>query len=217
MERLERIEREGAWEKTDNICDQTADRPVSLSVPVACLCICVCKLPQSHHQLKGNLWSTDLKQIVFQSHHVKTSCTTTTVNMCGLPMVIIYHQLQRWAPPAPPIKGFCSRRGNLSIARLNGLSGPWTSSAHENCNQRIQSCQSKNLPVFFFFFFSATLMKVEAKLAWLGYECAPTADMHQADLSLSPFISCLACNHPVSAEAAAWWARHKIHRTWPNL
>lgn len=53
------------------------------------------------------------------------------------------------------------------------------------------------------FFFSATLMKAEAELAWLGYECAPTADMHQADLSLSPFISCLACNHPVSAEAAA--------------
>lgn len=32
---------------------------------------------------------------------------------------------------------------------------------------------------------------------------AARADIRRADLSLSLFISCLACNHPVSAQAAA--------------
>lgn len=41
MEQLEWNEREGAWEKTDNIHDQTTDRPVSLSVPVVCVRLCV--------------------------------------------------------------------------------------------------------------------------------------------------------------------------------
>lgn len=62
------------------------------------------------------------------------------------------------------------------------------------------------------YIFSAMLMNAVAQLAWWGYEHAPMADMHQADLSLSPFISCLACNHPVSAEAAAWLGWHRIHK-----
>lgn len=93
-------------------------------------------------------------------------------------MVVIYHQLQRWAPPAPPIKGFCSIRGNLPIAQLDGLSGPWTSSAHENCNQRIQSCQGRNLPVFFFFFFLPRWWR--QKPNW-----------HGGDMSVHPRQTCI--------------------------
>ncbi|KAG7217527.1 hypothetical protein INR49_021454 [Caranx melampygus] len=37
-----------------------------------------------------------------------------------------------------------------------------------------------------------------ANLALPGYEHAASADIRRADLSLSLFISCLACNHPVS-------------------
>lgn len=44
-----------------------------------------------------------------------------------------------------------------------------------------------------------------------GYERALRADTRQADLSLSLFISCLACNHPVSAKAAAWLVQCRIN------
>lgn len=58
---------------------------------------------------------------------------------------------------------------------------------------------------------SVRSINAEANLAWWGYEHALRADIRRADLSLSLFISCLACNHPVSAKAAAWLVQCRIN------
>lgn len=51
---------------------------------------------------------------------------------------------------------------------------------------------------------SVSSMNAAANLALWVYEHPVSADIQGSDLSLSLFISCLACNHPVSAQAAAW-------------
>ncbi len=58
---------------------------------------------------------------------------------------------------------------------------------------------------------SVRSINAAANLALRGCECAASADIRRADLSLSLFISCLACNHPVSAQAAAWLVQCKIN------
>lgn len=50
---------------------------------------------------------------------------------------------------------------------------------------------------------SVRSINAAANLALRGYEHAVSADIRLADLSLSLVISCRACNHPVSAQAAA--------------
>lgn len=50
---------------------------------------------------------------------------------------------------------------------------------------------------------SVKWINAEANLASHGYEHAANTDIRRADLSLSLFISCLACNHPVLVQAAA--------------
>lgn len=58
---------------------------------------------------------------------------------------------------------------------------------------------------------SVRSINAAANLALRGCECAASADIRRADLSLSLFISCLACNHPVSAQAAAWLVQCRIN------
>lgn len=67
---------------------------------------------------------------------------------------------------------------------------------------------SEQKPIGLFFVSS---ISAEANLVWWGYERALRADTRLADLSLSLFISCLACNHPVSAKAATWLVQCRIN------
>lgn len=141
--------------KTDNNLDQVTDHPVLL-FDLCCVCVCVhvWATPVSYSTQKATSEATeattDLILIVFQLHHLETSCKTTTVHLCSVKMVNIYDQFQQWSPPASPIQGSFQRWCNLAVNQLNGLSIHSNCSLHNNCNQRIPSCQNRNLSMLFF-------------------------------------------------------------------
>lgn len=71
--------------------------------------------------------------------------------------------------------------------------------------------ESRNIGGETYWSLSVRLITAAANLGLWGYEHAASTDIRQADLSLSPLISCLACNHCVSAQAAAWLLQCRIN------
>lgn len=63
--------------------------------------------------------------------------------------------------------------------------------------------ESRNIGGETYWSLSVRLITAVANLGLRGYEHAASTDIRRADLSLSPLISCLACNHCVSAQAGA--------------
>lgn len=194
---------EGNVVKTDNNHDQVTDRLVSLSF-VVCAFVCTCEPPKSCNQHKGKFWSTDLSLLVFQLHRLETSSKTTTVHLCSVKMVTTSDQLQQWGLLHLPLMDLSRNDATLpSISSTVSSFSKTAACAIVAIRELWAVCREIHI-------FPAMLINAVVQLAWWGYERAPMADVHQADLSLSPFISCLACNHPVSAEAAAWLGWHRI-------
>lgn len=84
-----------------------------------------------------------------------------------------------------------------------------TSIARPAVCSRTLTRESRAVRVETYWSLSVRSINSEANLASLEYEHAARADIRQADLSLSLFISCMACNHPVSAQAA-WLVQCRI-------
>lgn len=138
------------------------------------------------------------KHIVFFTHNFPENHPNASLLLTCLwfAMVYLFTFTSNWDPLNPSFVGLLSHQvGGLSMFQ-HTCQSPDTLIASFI---RESTCQNRNLSVFF----SVSPINAAANQAQGGYAHAASADIRRTDLSLSLFISCLACNHPVSARAAA--------------
>lgn len=159
------------------------------------------------NRLPGTLFST---QILLQ---------TTLIHLCGLPtFALIFTYI-----PSPPgiwsswliyvglSLGGRSRHGAAHLPVISKSPRRRSSSARPAACNRIFVGESRAAWTETYWSLSVRSINAGTNLASQGYEQAARVDIRRADLSLSLFISCLACNHPVSAQAAAWLVQCRIN------